>query len=860
MGKKKFRSSKRKSVTEQKRELPLEKLRMEADFIKYMKLLKAFAKKYCVMIVVNDTPVGPATTQDVTAALMGIGLRIDLYGRYRCAYAAMIDAGKVVFEQLNVNTLEAISKEIVVGTKKVKLVSAGFNAGIRKASIWIDGKDYAHNKRGLNIVVYDKTTETILDSVSFDTYEPEIPRLSSYTSLLRLKEFIEAHPNVSVVSARFPEFPANAVTPGDRFIQEQRLAYTSILQNLHRHIFTLNTYFDEAGIVEVLGTPKSYFDFNGVRRFEDVHGKYLNTSGGHRETSYQPERPQRTIFMLGGCTVFGIGSDDGRTVASYLQQQCNLHVPDAGAIVQNYGFFLGDRTQDDELAKLIDSLPVKPGDIIIYQNNMNLYIEDVPCIDLLHAAEEPRDYEMFFDCGHFTPDGNRMIAEGLFKGLMDLGFLHSFPISGQEQNKAVTDDTPGSDLRGSHDFADYLKLLKKYAQKYCVLVSSWDIPSGTDFTETIFGLYREVGFLADLTGKPDRAYAAAIDGGELVYEELCEDGTQMIDVTLTDDDPLFQADLVSKGYDTEAPDEKTPIEVNGNKYFPKRRGLHFVVYDKTEQIAIDAVNFDISLDPVPCYRAPEYIPGGASLLGCTPKDVPNKADAGGPASADRPAAEVTQKGLPFEKGTYKELTEYKKALTDWYDRTFSITIGSVVMNCNPFTLGHYYLVEKALAQCDFLIIFVVQEDKSRFPFEDRLRLVKEGVADLKNVAVLPSGKFVLSSLTFSEYFNKSELQDRIIDTSLDVTVFAREIAPCLHITKRFAGEEPFDAVTRQYNETMRRILPEYGIEFVEIPRAADVQRGTVISASRVRELLEKKDFDSIRPLVPESTFHYLKQL
>lgn len=139
-------------------------------------------------------------------------------------------------------------------------------------------------------------------------------------------------------------------------------------------------------------------------------------------------------------------------------------------------------------------------------------------------------------------------------------------------------------------------------------------------------------------------------------------------------------------------------------------------------------------------------------------------------------------------------------------------------------------------------------------------MVKEGVADLKNVVVFPSGKFVLSSLTFLEHFNKSELQDRIIDTSLDVTVFAREIAPCLHITKRFAGEEPFDAVTRQYNETMRRILPEYGIEFVEIPRTTDIHEGTVISASRVRDLLEKRDFDAIRPLVPESTFHYLKSL
>lgn len=186
---------------------------------------------------------------------------------------------------------------------------------------------------------------------------------------------------------------------------------------------------------------------------------------------------------------------------------------------------------------------------------------------------------------------------------------------------------------------------------------------------------------------------------------------------------------------------------------------------------------------------------------------------------------------------------------------FDVTMGAIVMNCNPFTLGHRYLIEKALEQCGFLAVFVVQEDRSDFPFEDRLRLVDEGTADLKNVVVIPSGKFVISSLTFSEYFNKSKMQDREIDTSLDVLVFAREIAPCLHITKRFAGEEPFDQVTRQYNETMRRILPEYGIEFVEIPRM-EVD-GEAVSASRVRKLLAEGNFEALKLLVPESTFQYL---
>lgn len=39
-------------------------------------------------------------------------------------------------------------------------------------------------------------------------------------------------------------------------------------------------------------------------------------------------------------------------------------------------------------------------------------------------------------------------------------------------------------------------------------------------------------------------------------------------------------------------------------------------------------------------------------------------------------------------------------------------IGAIVMNANPFTLGHRWLVEQAARQCDWLHLFVVKEDAS----------------------------------------------------------------------------------------------------------------------------------------------------
>ncbi|MDR0579251.1 MAG: adenylyltransferase/cytidyltransferase family protein [Campylobacteraceae bacterium] len=184
------------------------------------------------------------------------------------------------------------------------------------------------------------------------------------------------------------------------------------------------------------------------------------------------------------------------------------------------------------------------------------------------------------------------------------------------------------------------------------------------------------------------------------------------------------------------------------------------------------------------------------------------------------------------------------------------TIGAIVMNCNPFTLGHRYVVEKSASQVDFLYIFVVEEDKSVFPFEDRLALVKSGVSDIKNVKVLSSGKFIISNATFPEYFTKSEKNEATIDVSVDLEIFAKKIAPTLEITKRFVGDEPACNITRQYNEAMKKLFPKFGISLIEFERIKDTE-GEFISASRVRKLLENKDFNGIRKIVPKTTLEYL---
>lgn len=183
------------------------------------------------------------------------------------------------------------------------------------------------------------------------------------------------------------------------------------------------------------------------------------------------------------------------------------------------------------------------------------------------------------------------------------------------------------------------------------------------------------------------------------------------------------------------------------------------------------------------------------------------------------------------------------------------TVGAAVMNCNPFTLGHQYLVETAAKQCDRLYIFVLSEDKSRFSAADRLEMVRRGTAHLPNVTVLPTGPYLISSATFPTYFLKDREQAGEVQCLLDIEVFSKYYAPHFGVTRRFVGTEPLSPMTGQYNEALKAHLPQRGIAVTEIPRLETAD--APISATAVRKALDEgTDF---RHLVPDTTYQYLIQ-
>jgi len=180
----------------------------------------------------------------------------------------------------------------------------------------------------------------------------------------------------------------------------------------------------------------------------------------------------------------------------------------------------------------------------------------------------------------------------------------------------------------------------------------------------------------------------------------------------------------------------------------------------------------------------------------------------------------------------------------------------IVMNCNPFTFGHRYLIERASQENKEVVIFIVEENLSVFPFEVRYNLVKKGVEDLKNVTVLPGGDYIISSNTFPSYFLKQE-DDRLkAYTNLDAGIFGRYIAPVFNIKKRYIGTEPLDRVTEKYNEALLEIMPKFNVEVVLIHRLLKDNR--TISASEVRSLIKQGDWETLKGFVPSVTFDYLK--
>lgn len=185
---------------------------------------------------------------------------------------------------------------------------------------------------------------------------------------------------------------------------------------------------------------------------------------------------------------------------------------------------------------------------------------------------------------------------------------------------------------------------------------------------------------------------------------------------------------------------------------------------------------------------------------------------------------------------------------------FSVKASAIVMNANPMTNGHKYLVETASKVSGLLYVFVLSSDLSEFSTNERLNIVKETCKDMANVVVVDGGNYIISTSTFPTYFIKDKAVIETSQMKLDAEIFAHVIAPKLNIKERYVGTEPFSETTKKYNEILSDVLPKYGVKLNIIERYMD------ISASKIRQMIKNNaSIEEIKSLVPKASIDTIRR-
>ncbi len=210
---------------------------------------------------------------------------------------------------------------------------------------------------------------------------------------------------------------------------------------------------------------------------------------------------------------------------------------------------------------------------------------------------------------------------------------------------------------------------------------------------------------------------------------------------------------------------------------------------------------------------------------------------------------------------YENITDYQNYLRENIQKTNSSNVAAIVVNCNPFTIGHRYLIEKASRENDVVYLFVVSENLSAFPFDVRWKMIEKGISHLNNVKMLETGPYIVSGAIFPNYFLKNESWSLISQkqAEIDASIFAQYICSVLKIKKRYVGTENYCQTTLAYNAAMKKILPANGVDFVEVTRikAKDHKGSSFVSASKIREAIKNDELNEVLDFLPLSTQEFL---
>lgn len=823
-------------IEEQNRKHRLSEVKMNAvmngrlflavsDIYQYLKMVAQYREELVVAIAVRDTP-GFELNAEINACLSGIGCKISLENKHWQSYIFVMDGGNVLKEAISANQ-ERVAYVGNIQGKSYKIVSRSYNRG-DIAAIQIDGVEYAENKRGLNIVLIDKNLNAVIDSVSFDTHEKGVPcyrnNQSCKTALPKSKMQKDSEEKIAEKTGKI------SFEPTETENQETILAGISKANEVLLH---------NAMVISTAGgCVLDYYVDKGIKEIA-VYGTDLLAAFIWQQAYYKDIKVVRLL------------SDREREldvrfprVGKIKMEDINKVNPDSLSVpivVAEIGYpklLLDLKKRGRNVQKFAE--------ITIYSHIKRILLEP--------ALEYRKKYPQLKMAVFYMP----AVYEIDNPSEQEIRLKISVKNEAENAKKAVFESL-GYDREYIQEVTERISVLKRgnidfikdQTGKYVNVVNGYrvttDVPA--DFKNTIYlfgnsicyglGTHDEYTIGSVLQRELNHFY-----NGQSPYEVLnCSNGGGL----------NCKQQMDSLKYHTLQNGDIAVFVMNGFTNLLKEiYGDRLIWCDGKEALSrphdMGEIYFDLNHVNFRGYEA------CGKLL--ARKLLENLAD-GTKALAAEPDlkhdTESTEQILNEEQEA--ELEKYLQSIDRFRVKDGTGSIGSIVMNCNPFTLGHRYLIETVSKKCDTLYIFVVEEDKSVFPFKDRIELVRKGTQDIPNVIVIPSGKFIISQLTFNAYFIKEENENIQFDPTNDVQLFATRIAPYMGITKRFAGDEPLDKVTNQYNSTMKRVLPRFGIEFEVIKRKEEA--GEVISASRVRRLLQEKRFEEIQRIVPETTYSYL---
>ena len=796
-----------------------------SDIYQYLDMVRKYKNELVVAISVRDTP-GFELNEKINSLLHDIGCQVSLVDKHWQSYVFMMDGDKVVSEVISKNQ-ERVAYTGTLYGKSYKVVSRSYNRGDISA-IQIDGIEYSENRRGLNIVLIDKNLNEVIDTVVFDTHEKNAP---CYRNGRLCKTNLPASRNMVANVNNETKVESSVISKPEKKVENVENKNVPSGINKSNEILLHNAFAISAGG----GCSLDYYVDKGIKEIA-IYGTDLVVAFLWEQAYYA------------GIKVVKLLSDKARTLDVRLPRVGTIELEDLHSVNLkeiNVPIIVAEVACPLELLALKKEgrSIYKFGDINLYSHGKRMLFDyvleykkqypkmkiaffDMPAVYQIENASEyelalrnkaainllDKRKKLFWDLGYSDKYIKEVMQRIMVTTKNNVDFCHDQ--EGEYVNVVngyrVTTDVP----------VDFDNTIYMFGNSVCYGV-------GTDDEYTIASvLQREM-----LKEKGHNSYAVlnCSNGGGLNYKQQCDsfkyhmpqDGDIVVFV-MTDAGELLK-DVYEKHF----------IWVDGKEVLNRPHDLGEIFID------FNHVN-------AKGYEACGKLLARKLLENNLTENV---------SEMNEKTIAPQMSGMVLDDKQEAELQKYLETIAVFKKDEVAGTIGSIVMNCNPFTLGHRYLIETVSKKCDVLYIFVVEEDKSIFSFEDRIELVRRGTKDLSNVIVIPSGKFIISQLTFNAYFQKEENNDIEIDPTNDVQLFATRIAPTLGITKRFAGDEPLDKITNQYNSTMKRVLPRFGLEFEVIKRKEE--GGEVISASRVRRLLQNKEFEKIQRIVPVTTYDYL---